>query len=122
MQRSLPIEKELEDLEIALLRSDVRKSNRVAELLADEFIEFGASGRTFTKAQIIASLQTESAAERSVNELKVRVLAPHLALVTYRVHRNAQPNVESLHSSIWQQRNGQWQMVFHQGTPCSALQ
>jgi hypothetical protein len=119
MQQSSPIEKELEDLERALLHPNNRKSSLVADLLADEFIEFGSSGRTFNKAEIIASLPMESPTERTINEFTVRLLAPHVALVTYRVYRNVQPTVESLRSSLWEQKHGQWQMVFHQGTPCS---
>jgi hypothetical protein len=115
------IERQLQDLELSLLQPSVRKSERVAELLAEGFVEFGSSGRTFTKAQIISSLRAETAPpELSATQFKVQLLAPHVALVTYRVLRRSEPPVHTLRSSIWEQRQGQWQMVFHQGTPTAA--
>jgi len=51
----MPAEKALalqvRELEESLLQASVRKSDRVAHLLADGFIEFGSSGRIFTKQQ-----------------------------------------------------------------------
>ena len=36
----------LRELEESLLLPDVRKSKRLVELIADDFVEFGSSGRT----------------------------------------------------------------------------
>ena len=48
----------LRRLEVRLLQSDVRRSpTAVADLLADEFVEFGSSGRVFDKAQSIDPLR-----------------------------------------------------------------
>jgi hypothetical protein len=50
----------LRDLEERLLLPSVRASpDEVATLLADEFIEFGSTGRTYDKQQIILLLQEE---------------------------------------------------------------
>ncbi|HEX6899722.1 MAG TPA: hypothetical protein VF789_08415 [Thermoanaerobaculia bacterium] len=57
-----PIETQLQELELFLLDPDVRKSERVAELRADGFIEFGSSGRIYTKEDVIAALQEASEA------------------------------------------------------------
>lgn len=43
-----PVAKHLRALEEALLQPDVRKSEELVALLADEFIEFGSSGRVYT--------------------------------------------------------------------------
>ena len=51
---------QLRELEESLFQTSVRQSDRVTELLADGFIEFGSSGRTFTKEQIISSMRAES--------------------------------------------------------------
>ncbi|HWB12625.1 MAG TPA: DUF4440 domain-containing protein, partial [Pirellulales bacterium] len=110
------VETRLQDLELTLLRPDVRKSDRVAELLADEFIEFGSSGSVFTKPQVMAALRAEGSVEISASQLKVHLLAPDVALVTYRARCQGEPVVHSLRSSIWKQNQGRWQMVFHQGT------
>ena len=56
----------LRELEERLLQPDVRRSPRaVADLLADEFVEFGSAGRIFDKPQIIAALRDEPLIHRS---------------------------------------------------------
>jgi hypothetical protein len=108
----------LEALERELLAHAVRVSSRAAELLADDFIEFGSSGRVFDKAKILAALASEIDNPLSSNatDFKVMRLGPDTALVTYRTYRNAEPSIGALRSSIWKRHNGQWQMIFHQGT------
>lgn len=79
---------DLRYLEERLLRLDVRKSAQaVADLLADEFMEFGSSGRIFDKQQIIAALQDELPIQRSLLDFKTVVLAPGVVLTTYRAVR-----------------------------------
>ncbi|MEH2142551.1 nuclear transport factor 2 family protein [Nostoc sp.] len=110
------------EFEECLLQSDVRKSAKdVMDLLAEEFIEFGSSGRVFDKQQIINSLQNEpieSLTQRSITEFKTLVLATGVVLVTYRIvrHISGEQPVHSLRSSIWKLNNDRWKMIFHQGT------
>ena len=103
-------------LEESLLRPDVRKSPTLVDLLADEFIEFGSSGRIYTKAELVATLQAESSASQTVSDFRVTQLGPDAALLTYRIHLHREPPVHTLRSSVWQRCRGRWQMVFHQGT------
>lgn len=110
---------ELRDLEEQLLLPEVRQSSkRVAALLAEDFVEFGSSGRTFRKKQILKLLRNEPFARRSLSHFKSTALAENIVLVRYvatrRVGRGR--TVRSLRSSIWRRKNGRWQMVFHQGT------
>jgi hypothetical protein len=118
-------QRELRRLEERLLDPAVRRSApAVADLLADEFIEFGSSGRVFDKPRIIESLQHEEPAERSITNFRATELAPGVMLVTYRVVRFDTPGAEptsSLRSSIWTLRDGRWKMVFHQGTPAASM-
>jgi hypothetical protein len=101
------------ELETALHKRQVRNSRAaVSELLADEFIEFGSSGRTFNKAQIIEALEKEESDQQvAVEDFVAQELAPGVVLVTYVVK-----NSGTLRSSIWKLIDGRWQMVFHQGT------
>ena len=110
---------ELKGLEEELLVPTVRKSTRLTELLADEFIEFGSSGRTYTKSDLVAALQAESPVAQTTSDFKVTSLAPDVALLTYKIRRDGQPPVHTLRSSIWVRSRGRWQMVFHQGTVTS---
>ena len=103
----------LRDLEERLLDPSVRASpDEVATLLADEFIEFGSSGRIYDKQQIIRHLQEEQGeAQLTLAEFSARRLSADIVLVTYRVVES-----RTIRSSIWSFQEGRWRMVFHQGT------
>lgn len=91
---------------------------RLSQLLADDFVEFGASGNVWgTKAQVIAGLQEELFSARRMTEFALKRLSEDVVLVTYRCHRKAVG--DSLRSSVWRKEQGQWRMVFHQGTPAA---
>jgi hypothetical protein len=88
------------------------------ELLADDFLEIGASGRLFDKADVLASLPQDPALDACLTDLVVRQLAPDVALATYRIRsRSAEGDRHSLRSSLWVRRSSRWQLRFHQGTP-----
>jgi len=70
-----------------------------------------------SRAQVIDGLQDEVFAARRITEFAVKLLSKGVALVTYRGHRSGVGT--SLRSSIWREEKGQWQMVFHQGTPAA---
>ena len=116
MSRSVSIENLLQELELSLLQPSIRKSARVGELLADGFIEVGSSGYAHAREEILAALQNEPTTQWTATHFKIQMLAPTIALVTYRAHRHSEPPVKSLRSSIWKQTDAKWQMIFHQGT------
>jgi hypothetical protein len=108
----------LQQLEEELLRPDVRRdAERIAALIADEFREFGTSGRIFDRTAIITELLNESPADLSLTSFLCQQLAPDVALVTYRSQRaDAAGTRHALRSSVWVNRDGRWQILFHQGT------
>jgi hypothetical protein len=104
----------IRQLEERLLLPEVRMSaDQVGDLLSDDFMEFGASGRIYNKKQIIDLLQHEQGrgGQRSVKDFLARELAANVVLVTYRIVES-----RTIRSSIWKLTNGGWQMEFHQGT------
>jgi hypothetical protein len=103
--------------EISLLDPQIRKSDVLSKLLADDFIEVGSSGRCFDKTEVIQALQIESTEKFDASDFRVRFLAEGVALVTYIVVRSNGLASSSFRSSLWVQKSGDWQMVFHQGTP-----
>lgn len=112
---------ELRRLEARLLQPPVRSSlTAVAELLADDFLEIGKSGRTYNKQQIIASLAEETPLHSAeLVDLQARALAPDVALISYRTITRLTPDSEPVHalrSSIWLRSGDRWQLTFHQGT------
>jgi len=86
--------------EEALLDAAVRRDRaRAAAFLAEDFQEFGSTGRVWSREQVLELLAT--------------------ALVTYRTVR-ADPQSgrvsAALRSSLWTRECGDWRMRFHQGT------
>ena len=102
-------------LERRLMGPEFRRDRvRVAELLSEEFVEFGASGRVWMREAILDLLATE--VDYSLPEIEdfcARSVGEGVWLVTYRTVR---PGRVVLRSSLWVLRAGSWQIVFHQGT------
>jgi hypothetical protein len=110
----------LRALEASLLDPAVRRDGqRVAEQLADDFAEIGASGRLWTREAILDLLATEDFAPPSIEDFSCRQLAEGVVLATYRTVRTdpvTQECIPTLRSSIWTIEDGVWKMRFHQGT------
>jgi hypothetical protein len=109
--------------EEALLDPAVRSDRtRVAELLADDFVEFGSSGRIWARDEILDLLASETQAPIHMTDYQCALLAEDVALVTYRASRtDARTGIQisSLRSSIWTKKPGGWRLRFHQGTRTS---
>lgn len=104
------------ELETSLLNPKTRKSiTQLKLLIADEFIEYGASGSIYNKNDLLDSLPEEEPRSYRVNDFSVLEVSPEVMLATYKV---TVASKSSLRSSLWQYKHNRWQMVFHQGTPC----
>jgi hypothetical protein len=116
----------LRHLEERLAQPQVRRSPEdLSQLLAEDFREFGSSGRVFNKQQIIQALQEQRPCRLSLEDFQAVTLAPDVVLLTYRgccQFQGSDTVLRSLRSSIWRKQNGSWQVVFHQGTPSAASQ
>jgi hypothetical protein len=113
-------ERELLELEQKLaLAGQALSAEEAAELIADDFFEFGASGKVWRKSDIVAAIATWPAIERVVKNFVVTELGPSTCLVTYESSSSSHDlgdRSRSLRSSIWRRSNGRWQIMFHQGT------
>ena len=112
---------ELSRLEMLLMDPAMRREpERVAGLLTEDFLEFGSSGRVWTRETILELLVTETHSPPAVDSFTYRVLDNDVVLVTYRATRtNGAENEQTvtLRSSIWTRKFGRWKVCFHQGTP-----
>jgi hypothetical protein len=105
-------------LETDLLHSPIRRDPAaLLNLLAEDFCEFGSSGRIYTRDDVVKSLQMESPRRFSVSDSSVTLLGNGVAL-RYQAHQSGQgqETSTSLRSSLWVLRDSRWQMLFHQGT------
>lgn len=117
--RSESIEELLWRLETDLLQPAIRRDpDALLGLLAEDFCEFGSSGRICSRDEIVTALQAESSRHFLVTDFSVKVVSEGIALATYRAHHSEQGNKGSisLRSSLWVLRDSRWQMLFHQGT------
>jgi hypothetical protein len=116
---------ELRKLETELHTSKARRNKqRMETLLHPDFVEFGRSGRRYTRAEILNEFGPTSVlpAVRSKN-FELKVLAEGIALLTYAsAHEDAdgKQSRHTLRSSVWVCTETGWQMRFHQGTPIAA--
>lgn len=117
----------LRALEDRILDPAARRSRQtISGLLAEEFLEIGASGQLYDKAAILDSLANEHLRgepdRQIIHDFTARRIAPDLALALYRIVRHGADGREahSLRSSTWKIVDGRWQMIFHQGTPSTA--
>ena len=94
---------ELLDLEQRLLNPAMRGSPAaVIPLLHPEFLEFGSSGRVYTKDTIVQMMVQEPGVVK-MRDFEVREVSDDVALVTYRTI--GQEGRETRRSSIWLRRN-----------------
>ncbi|WP_406472340.1 DUF4440 domain-containing protein [Streptomyces sp. NBC_01615] len=103
--------------ELRLLDPEIRRSpERVGALLHPDFQEFGASGRIWDRASIIASLAADDDSDGrpiATAHMKGVQLAPDLVHLTFDTDHNGR---RAHRSSLWRLTGQGWQLYFHQGT------
>lgn len=108
----------LRNKEMEILDPEVRSDpTRVRDLLHDDFIEFGSTGRVYNKRILLDMLRDERPSAVVIRDFTVRQLSSDTALVTYR--SVGQSGQEARRSSVWVRQDGAWRMAFHQGTRIS---
>jgi hypothetical protein len=115
---------ELERLELLLMDPAVRRDReRVGALLSSDFVEFGSSGRVWTRDTALDLLAAGTFTAPQVENFAFRLLGRDVVLVTYRtLHTDlAGERTVTLRSSIWTRESGSWQICFHQGTRASLV-
>ena len=121
MNRETGITQTLLDLEQHLFQPEVRHSNEDMEkFLAEDFVEIGSSGKVYDRNSIIEETGREEGILITLSSFNVRSLSNEIALVTYRAaitDTTKHNTAYSIRSSIWNNIDGNWSMVFHQGTP-----
>ncbi|MCF7499658.1 MULTISPECIES: DUF4440 domain-containing protein [Pseudoalteromonas] len=113
------------DAERQLLEPEVRQSTEALDaLLDDDFIEIAADGTSFNKFQVLTRLPTEVVPQFYNQHFKGRMLSDDIAQLSYQAafRRSARAEFNySVRMSLWRFNGKQWQMVFHQGTPCAVF-
>ena len=111
-------------LERALLTREVRSSAAALDALLDpEFTETGASGRRWTRAEILAALPAEAGAgagpgppgpDRIADHAMAgRRLAADVVMLTFETDHEGR---RARRVSLWRRSGGRWRVLYHQGT------
>ena len=109
--------KEIEQLEEALWKSDTRYDlNFQEKRFAPDFFEFGRSGRTYEREQMIRTDQPEIRATLPLKNFKVRKIDEYTILVTYISEVQYDSLERGNRSSLWSMFDDGWKLRFHQGT------
>ena len=117
------LQKTIYDLETTLLKPEVRSSTKDLDLLlADDFMEFGSSGEIYNKKMILERLPKDteiSPVQFEVSDFQVKELSENVVLATFKTSKISPDNnrLTALRASIWRNTNGNWQIIYHQGTP-----
>lgn len=112
---------EIRRLEESLWQAKSRFDNALMdETFAADFFEFGRSGRTYSRTEMMFEEGTfnEIAATLPLPEFRARYLTDDVIQTTYI--SEVVYDGETLcgnRSSIWSRIDGAWQLRFHQGTP-----
>jgi ribonuclease HI len=106
--------------ERALLDAAVRRNRtQVEALLAEDFQEFGSSGRVWDRQTIVESLATEVYTAPVAEQMHCTRITADVALITYRTvgfEKSSGARSETLRSSLWIKESDQWRVRFHQAT------
>ena len=91
-------------------------------MTADDFWEIGASGRRYGRAYVLDVLDArrDSPAHESdweTRDFHCRELAPDTYLLTYTLRQGERV---TRRATIWCRADGDWKIVFHQGTVVQA--
>jgi hypothetical protein len=85
----------------------------LADLISDDFVEFGASGRIWDAAAVRRLVASPTVERPTIERFQIEFLGDGVVLATYRITAP----VTSVRSSVWIRREDAWQVRFHQGTP-----
>ena len=110
---------ELTRLEEAMWREATRFDLSFQEAhFSPDFMEFGRSGRTYERRQIIRTDGAGIHAKLPLANLSLRQLDVNTVLITYNSEVAGEVVTEfARRSSIWSRTPQGWVMRFHQGTP-----
>ena len=90
--------------------------DRLGALLSPGFMEYGQSGRIYSRDKTIEILMNSGCREIAIRGFSVKCLSRDAVEVHYIASESGEARRESLRTSIWIREDGLWKLRFHQGT------
>ncbi len=114
----LSIPDTLQQLETILLNPRTIPDFKIVEnMIAEDFIEFGASGKIYTKSQTVEILKDRTAIELpasfDISDFNCIKLNEEVYHITYTLFYGG---ILTRRSSLWKKFRDNWRLIFHQGT------
>lgn len=100
------------------LKSFRNNPDNTQKIVDDSFFEFTRSGKIVNKQDFITYYQNDPTPDMIMKDPKVTPLSSETALLTYTLSMIMDDGKPELtrRSTIWKRTNGQWKIIFHQGT------
>ena len=91
-------------------------------MMDDGFWEIGASGRVYDRAYVIDTMLERYASgpephEWPCSDFAIRALGADVFHLSYILH---EPDRHTRRSTLWRRAEGEWKIMFHQGTIIAA--
>ena len=107
-----------------LFHNEPRHAGRehLESMTVDDFFEIGASGRIYSREHVLERVlsryeRDEPVLAPEVEEIFVRGIGPHAFLATYTLQQpDGHATRTSRRATVWTDREGHWQVIYHQGT------
>lgn len=101
--------------EIGLLDPRMRRDgDAIAALLHPDFVELSPTGHTYDRDTVLVPTAEDTIEGMTAEQLTAELLAPGVALVTYRSHRGERV---AWRCSVWVHTDRGWLLRHHQATP-----
>lgn len=105
---------EIKKLEMELAGPATRKdANRLSLLISNDFEEFGSSGQSYNKSDILKLLSNSELVPYKLTEFVFKRLSNDCILVKYKC---TSIDKSTFRTSIWIKSTGNWQVLYHQAT------
>ncbi|MEM6402804.1 MAG: DUF4440 domain-containing protein [Cyanobacteria bacterium P01_D01_bin.116] len=108
-----------------LLLPEIRHSTtKLKELLSENFIEIGSSGKKFRLKEVLENLSKEKDWSAKISNIEFRMINEDVAQLFYNCviyHNLDDKGSYSIRNLIWTNESDTWKMIFHQGTKISPL-
>lgn len=109
------IKQELVTLELKLQQEDVRSDKKqLAQLVHDNYLEFGRSGKVWKKADLLVSDQKIPQLHIQSSEFSVQKVGERSYLVSY-LTTEKETGKQTNRRSPWVKEENAWQLLFHEG-------
>ena len=108
-----------------LLLPEIRHSTtKLKELLSENFIEIGSSGKKFRLKEVLENLSKEKDWSAKISNIEFRMINEDVAQLFYNCviyHNLDDKGSYSIRNLNWTNESDTWKMIFHQGTKISPL-